>query len=72
MILSISGQTIARKKVSFDSFESLTLSWFESYKLTVKANSIRIVNNNLKVIYSAELGAYRVDRINPMLLQNNR
>ena len=43
------GQTIARKKVSFDNFESLALNWFESYKLTVKANSIRIVNNNLKV-----------------------
>ena len=63
------GQTIARKKVSFDNFESLALNWFESYKLTVKANSIRIVNNNLKVYILPELGAYRVDRINPVLLQ---
>lgn len=29
------GSTIARKKVVFDNFKSLALSWFESYKLTV-------------------------------------
>lgn len=29
------GSTIARKKVVFDNFNSLALSWFESYKLTV-------------------------------------
>lgn len=68
MILSITVKQL-QEKVSFDNFESLALSWFESYKLTVKANSIRIVNNNLKVYILPELGAYRVDRINPVLLQ---
>ena len=39
------GSTIVREKVVFDNFEDLALSWFESYKLTVKANSIRVANN---------------------------
>lgn len=36
------GSTVARKKVIFDDFNSLALSWFESYKLTVKINTIRV------------------------------
>jgi len=63
------GSTIAREKVVFDNFESLALSWFESYKLTVKANSIRVANNYLKVYILPELGSYRADKITPMLLQ---
>ncbi|MDU3959249.1 MAG: site-specific integrase [Lactococcus lactis] len=63
------GQTIAREKVVFDNFEELALSWFESYKLTVKANSIRVANNYIKGYILPELGSYRVDRITPMLLQ---
>jgi len=63
------GSTIAREKVVFDNFEDLALSWFESYKLTVKANSIRVANNYLKSYLLPELGSYRVDRITPMLLQ---
>ena len=39
------GSTIVREKVVFDDFEDLALRWFESYKLTVKANSIRVANN---------------------------
>ena len=65
------GQTIAREKVVFDNFEELALSWFESYKLTVKANSIRVANNYIKGYILPELGSYRVDRITPMLLQTN-
>ncbi|WP_195935724.1 site-specific integrase [Lactococcus lactis] len=63
------GSTIAREKVVFDNFEALALSWFESYKLTVKANSIRVANNYIKSYILPELGSYRVDRITPMLLQ---
>lgn len=63
------GSTIAREKVVFDNFEDLALSWFESYKLTVKANSIRVANNYLKVYILPELGSYRVDKITPTLLQ---
>lgn len=63
------GSTIAREKVVFDNFEDLALSWFESYKLTVKANSIRVANNYLNVYILPELGSYRVDRITPTLLQ---
>ena len=63
------GSTIARKKVIFDNFEALALSWFESYKLTVKANSIRVANNYLKSYLLPELGSYRIDRITPTLLQ---
>lgn len=43
------GSTVARKKVIFDDFNSLALSWFESYKLTVKINTIRVANNFLQV-----------------------
>jgi Site-specific recombinase XerD len=63
------GSTIAREKVVFDNFEDLALSWFESYKLTVKANSIRVANNYLKVYILPELSSYRVDKITPTLLQ---
>ncbi|MBK5075734.1 site-specific integrase [Lactococcus lactis] len=63
------GSTIAREKVVFENFEALALSWFESYKLTVKANSIRVANNYLKSYLLPELGSYRIDRITPTLLQ---
>ena len=63
------GSTIAREKVILNTFDKLALSWFESYKLTVKANSIRVTNNYLKVYLLPELGVYRVDKITPMLLQ---
>lgn len=63
------GSTIAREKVAFDNFEALALSWFDSYKLTVKVNSVRVANNYLKVYILPELGEYRVDKITPTLLQ---
>ena len=63
------GSTIARKKVVFDNFESLALSWFESYKLTVKANSIRSVKNYLKVYILPAIGTYVLPKITAMLLQ---
>ena len=64
------GSTIAREKVVFDNFESLALSWFESYKLTVKANSIRSVKNYLKVYILPAIGTYVLPKITPMLLQS--
>ena len=63
------GSTIAREKVVFDNFESLALSWFESYKLTVKANSIRSVKNYLKVYILPAIGTYVLPKITAMLLQ---
>ncbi|MBK5076319.1 site-specific integrase [Lactococcus lactis] len=63
------GSTIAREKVVFDNFEDLALSWFESYKLTVKANSIRVANNSLRVYILPELGSYQLNRITSILLQ---
>ncbi len=64
------GSTVAREKTEFDNFEALALSWFESYKLTVKANSIRVVNNFLKIYILPELGTFKVDKITPTLLQD--
>ena len=61
------GSTIAREKVVFDNFESLALSWFESYKLTVKANSIRSVKNYLKVYILPAIGTYVLPKITAML-----
>ncbi|KSU05979.1 Mobile element protein [Lactococcus lactis subsp. lactis] len=64
------GSTIAREKIVFDNFESLALSWFENYKLTVKENSIRSVKNYLKVYILPALGTYVLPKITPMLLQS--
>lgn len=63
------GSTVAREKINFDKFEDLVISWFESYKLTVKTNSIRVTNNYLNVYILPELGSYRVDKITTMTLQ---
>ncbi len=63
------GCTVAREKVVFKDFEELALSWFESYKLTVKENSIRVANNQLKVYILPALGSYKLDKINTVLLQ---
>lgn len=64
------GSTVAREKVTFDNFEALALNWFDSYKLTVKENSISVANNALKVYLLPTLGDYSVDKINTVLLQN--
>ncbi|AIS04541.1 Phage integrase [Lactococcus lactis] len=53
------GSTIARKKVVFDNFKSLALSWFESYKLTV------ILRNYIL----PPLGSYKLSKITPVLFQ---
>ncbi len=63
------GRTVAREKVTFENFEDLAMSWFDSYKLTVKANSIRVVNNFLKVYILPALGKYKAEKINSILLQ---
>ena len=63
------GCTVAREKVVFKDFEELALSWFESYKLTVKENSIRVANNQLAVYILPALGSYKLDKINTVLLQ---
>lgn len=63
------GSTIAREKTDFETFEDLALDWFESYKLTVKENSIRVAKNYLNVYILPELGSYRVDKITSILLQ---
>jgi len=63
------GSTIAREKVVFDNFESLALSWFESYKLTVKENSISVADNYLHNYILPPLGSYKLSKITPVLLQ---
>lgn len=63
------GSTVAREKVIFDDFNALAMSWFENYKLSVKANSIRVANNYLKVYLLPALGSYKVEKINSVLLQ---
>ncbi|KAA8710649.1 site-specific integrase [Lactococcus garvieae subsp. garvieae] len=63
------GCTVARERVVFKDFEELTLSWFESYKLTVKENSIRVAENFINVYLLPSIGAYRLDKINTVLLQ---
>ena len=63
------GSTIAREKVVFNNFNALAMNWFDSYKLTVKANSIRVANNFLKVYILPALGSYQLNKINPVLLQ---
>lgn len=63
------GSTVAREKVVFEDFGALALSWFDNYKLTVKANSIRVVNNYLKVYILPTLGSYKPEKITAMLLQ---
>ncbi|MDG4965823.1 site-specific integrase [Lactococcus lactis] len=64
------GSTIAREKTDFETFEDLALDWFESYKLTVKENSIRVAKNYLKVYILPEFGSYRVDKITSILIQS--
>ncbi|MDT2882014.1 site-specific integrase [Lactococcus lactis] len=64
------GKTVARKKVIFDNFNSLALSWFESYKLTVKINTVRVANNFLQVYILPALGNYKVEKITTILLQS--
>lgn len=63
------GSTVAREKVFFDNFNALALSWFDSYKLTVKLNTIRVADNYLKVYILPALGSYKVEKINSVLLQ---
>ena len=63
------GSTVAREKVFFEDFNALAMSWFDSYKLTVKVNSIRVANNFLKVYILPSLGSYQLNKINSILLQ---
>ncbi len=63
------GRTTARKKVNFKTFSALTDSWFKSYKLTVKAHSIRVMNNFLKVYILPSLGQCQPDKISSLLVQ---
>lgn len=63
------GCTVAREKVVFKDFEELTLSWFESYKLTVKENSVSVAHNFLNNYILPALGSYKLDKINTILLQ---
>jgi Site-specific recombinase XerD len=63
------GRTTIRKKVNFKTFSDLTESWFNSYKITVKIHSIRVMNNFLKVYILPSLGQYQPDKISSTLLQ---
>ncbi len=63
------GRTTVRKKGNFKTFSDLTDSWFKSYKLTVKAHSIRVMDNFLKVYILPCLGQYQPDKISSILVQ---
>lgn len=63
------GRTTARKNVNFKTFSDLTDSWFNHYKLTVKAHSIRVMDNFLKVYILPSLGQYQPDKISSILVQ---
>ena len=63
------GRTTARKKGNFKTFGDLTNSWFNSYKLTVNAHSIRVMNNFLKIYILPSLGQYQPDKISSILVQ---
>ena len=63
------GSTIGRETTTFDNFNSLAMSWFDNYKLTVKSNSIRVADNFLKIYILPALGSYQLSKINPVLLQ---
>lgn len=64
------GSTIAREKIEFDDFKALALSWFDSYKLTVKLNTVRVAKNFLQVYILPTLGSYKIDKITTILLQS--
>ncbi len=64
------GCTVARERVEFENFEALTLEWFESYKLTVKENSISVAYNFVHNYILPALGSYKLDKINVVLLQD--
>lgn len=63
------GSTVAREKITFDNFEALAVSWFESYKLAVKENSISVADNFLNNYIIPSLGSYKLDKLNSVLLQ---
>lgn len=63
------GSTVAREKVFFSDFNDLAMSWFDSYKLGVKANTIRINKSFLDLYILPELGTYRLEKITSVLLQ---
>ncbi|MQW23275.1 MULTISPECIES: site-specific integrase [unclassified Lactococcus] len=63
------GSTVAREKVEFENFEQLALSWFDSYQLTVKANTVRVTNNFFRIYLLPVFGEYKIDKITPTLIQ---
>lgn len=63
------GSTVAREKVEFKNFEELSEHWFDSYKLTVKENSVKLAQSILKNYILPFIGTYKIDKITPVLLQ---
>lgn len=64
------GSTVAREKVEFKNFEELSEHWFDSYKLTVKENSVKLARSVLKNYILPFLGPYKIEKITPVLLQS--
>ncbi len=64
------GSTVAREKVEFKNFKELSDHWFDSYKLTVKENSVRLAKSILKVYIIPFIGSYKLDKITSVLLQS--
>lgn len=64
------GRTVAREKIVFEDFKSLAQSWFNSYQLSVKINTVRVTENFLRVYILPSIGNYKLDKITPMLLQS--
>lgn len=64
------GSTVAKEKVEFNNFKELSDHWFDSYKLTVKENSVRLAKSILKVYIIPFIGSYKLDKITSVLLQS--
>ena len=61
------GNTV--RKVSIDNFEDMAMMWFENYKLSVKPRTVQIMQTRLNNYVLPALGAYRIDKVNSILLQ---
>lgn len=64
------GSTVAREKVTFDSFEHLAAEWFEGYKVTVKSSSVKSTERFLNLYIIPAFGSFKLDRITSVLIQN--
>lgn len=63
------GRTVARERVVFENFEALATEWLENYKLTVKANTIKVAQNFFNVYIIPAFGPFKIEKITTVLIQ---